>query len=264
VHLAFHAGAWGADHIFQALNSIGAAGIRHVEVFADVATVYDSKAEEFLFFLRKAGHSLVGAYGGGVFTDPDFRESDTEASRALARWVKAAGGGVVILQGGDRTTDPDRDVQAASATANMIGQACRDEGVAFAYEPHAGTCIFEEGEIRRFLGFTNRDLVGLCVDTGHLADASVDLVPFVTEFTHRIRVVHLRDLRPKPIFVGGPFANPGKGTLPIPAVIAALRGSGFRGPVVGFADDPREDPAKTAIAFADYAERKLGSIFEGG
>jgi sugar phosphate isomerase/epimerase len=263
VNLAFHTGAWGTDHIFQALNAVGAAGIRHVEVFADVATVYDSKAEEFQFFLRKAGLGLVGAYGGGVFTDPDFRESDTEAARALARWVRSAGGSLVILQGGDRSAEPDRDVQAAAATANVVGQACRDEGVQFAFQPHVGTCIFEESEIRRFLGFTSRDLVGLCADTGHLAEAGVDLVPFMTEVAGRVRVVHLRDVRPKPVFVGGPFANPGKGTLQLPAAVAALRAAGFRGALVGFADDPREDPARTVLSFADFAEKKFGAIFEG-
>lgn len=89
--VTFHAGAWGADHLFQGLNAIAAAGFRAVEVYADVASVYEDKADEFLFFLEKGGLSLAGAYGGGVFTDPDFRDFDEEAARSVSRWIREAG-----------------------------------------------------------------------------------------------------------------------------------------------------------------------------
>jgi inosose dehydratase len=253
----FHAGAWGSDHLFQALNAIAASRIRHVEVYADVATVYEDKADEFLFFLQKAGLSLAGAYGGGVFTDPEFREADVEGARTTARWLKEAGGTCLILQGGEATGDPQGDVAAAAATADAVGLACREEGIQFCFQPHAGTVVFRQEEVRAFASQTRPETVGLCLDTGHLAEAGADLVPFVVEHASRIRVVHLRDLRPKPVFVGGPFANAGKGNVNLPAVVAALRAQGYGGWVVGFADDPREDPAASAKDFARFAATKL-------
>ena len=253
----FHAGAWGSDHLFQAINAIAGAKFPAVEIYADVASAYEGKADEFLFFLDKAGLELAGAYGGGVFTDPDFREFDVLAARNAARWLRAAGGRNLILQGGEGTGDPKRDLQVAASVANSVGQTCREEGIDFSYQPHVGTVVFKEPEIRQFFQMTHRDNVGICLDTGHFAEAGVDMIPFVVDMAQRIRVVHLRDLRRKPVFVGGPFANPGKGTVPLPAVMAALRAQGYDGWVVGFADDPKEDPAMSAASFAQYASGKL-------
>lgn len=255
--ISFHAGAWGSDHLFQALNSIGAARIRNVEVYADVSTVYQDRADEFLFFLQKAGLSLAGAYGGGVFTDPDFREADVEGARAVAHWLREAGGKVLILQGGEGTGDPGKDVQCAAATANAVGQACRLEGIEFCFQPHVGSVIFREPEVEEFFRMANPQTVGICLDTGHFAEAGVDLVPFVARHVERIRVVHLRDLRPKPVFVGGPFANAGRGTVNLAAIVGALRGQAYDRWMVGFADDPREDPGKSAKDFAQFATSKL-------
>jgi len=258
LRVTFHAGAWGTDHLFQALNSIAGARLRSVEVYADVATAYEGKADEFLFFLDKAGLSLAGAYGGGVFTDPQFREFDVEAARNAARWLREAGGSILILQGGEGTGDAKRDLQVAASVANAVGQACREERVEFCYQPHIGTVVFREDEVRSFFHMTHPENVGICLDTGHLAEAGVDVVPFIVDHAARIKVVHLRDLRRKPVFVGGPFANAGKGTVPLPAVVGALRAQGYAGWLVGFADDPREDPAKSAKEFAAYASGKLG------
>jgi len=250
--VTFHAGAWGSDHLFQALNAIAGARLRFVEVYADVATVYEGRADEFLFFLQKSGLALAGAYGGGVFTDADFRESDVESARETARWIKEAGGTTLILQGGDGTGDPAADLAAAAETADAVGRACAQEGIEFCFQPHIGTVVFREAEIGAFLSKTNPENVGLCLDTGHLAEAGVDLVPFVAAHAKRIRVVHLRDMRRKPVFVGGPFANAGKGVVNLAAVIGALRTADYRRFVVGFADDPREDPARSAADFAAF------------
>ncbi len=255
--VTFHAGAWGSDHLFQGLNAIAGAKFRFVEVYADVATVYADRADEFLFFLQKGGLGLAGAYGGGVFTDPDFRESDVESARATARWLKEAGGNVLILQGGDGSGDPRRDLDEAAITANAVGRACREEGVQFCYQPHIGTVVFREVEVLNFFSHTNAEDVGICLDTGHLAEAGIDLVPFIVTQAGRIHAVHLRDLRRKPVFVGGPFASAGKGTVNLPAVIGALRAQSYDGWLVGFADDPSEEPAKGARDFAHFASTKL-------
>ena len=255
--VAFHTGAWGSDHLFQALQGISQAGIRFVEVYTDVVPVYEGRADEFLFFLQKAGLRLSGAYGGGVFTDPVFREADVEGARAAARWVREAGGGFLILNGGESTGDDRRDLASAAATANAIGTACRLENIQFCYQPHAGTVVFREDAIRAFFAATDPETVGICLDTGHLGEASADAAELVVDFAARIRVVHLRDLRPKPVFVGGPFANAGKGTLDLAATAAALKVAGFGGPVVGFADDPREDPGKSVKDYAKYVQAKL-------
>jgi inosose dehydratase len=254
---AFHAGAWGSDHLFKALNAIGGARIPTVEVYADIATVYADRADEFVDILQKTGLTLAGAYGGGVFTDPEFRDADVASARATARWLREAGGEVLILQGGEPTEDPRSDLGCAEKTADAIGNACREEGVRFCFQPHMGTVVFKEDAVRAFFARTDAKTVGICLDTGHLGEAGIDPVPFVVEHGQRIRVVHLRDLRPKPVFVGGPFANAGKGTLNLATVLGALKTAGFEGWLVGFADDPREDPGKSARDFASFVSSKF-------
>jgi inosose dehydratase len=256
--VTFHTGAWGTDHLFQAMDAIRGTGLHNVEVYADVATVYHDKADEFSFFVKKAGLHLAGAYGGGVFTDADFREADVEGARNAARWLKEAGGTVLILQGGDRSSEDNTDLQVAAATANKIGQACLDEGIQFCYQPHAGTCVFEEAEIRAFFAMANPVLVGMCADTGHLSEAGLDPAAVIEEFAQRIRVVHLRDVRKKPYFVGGPFANAGDGTSDLVGIVDVLKSSDYEGWVVGFSDDARKDPAEGARAFAGFATDTLG------
>ncbi len=257
MQIGFHAGAWGSDHLFQALNEIRSTGLGSVEVFSDVATVYDGRAGEFKFFLQKAGLGLVAAYGGGIFTDVAFREADVEGAREMARWLAQAGGRILVLQGGESSGNADTDVHVAAATANLIGWACNAEGIEFCYQPHVGTVLLDELRLERFLGVANPELVGLCLDTGHLGEAGFDLVPFALQYAARVRIVHLRDLRRKPVFVGGPFTNPGKGTLPLVDVVAALRTQGYDGPVVGFADDPSEPPVKTARKFGEFVRTQL-------
>jgi len=258
LRIAFHAGAWGSDHLFQALQAIATAGIGHVEVYTDVGQVYEERADEFLFFLQKAGLRLSGAYGGGVFTDPAFREADVEGARSAARWIREAGGTTLILQGGEPTGDSRGDMASVVATANAVGTACALEGVQFCYQPHMGTVVFRAAEVAAFFRDTDPKAVGVCLDTGHLSEGAVDVVPFVREQGTRIRVVHLRDLRAKPVFVGGPFANAGKGVVKLGAIAAALKAAEFDGMVVGFADDPREDPGKSAGDFARFVQTKLG------
>jgi inosose dehydratase len=129
--------------------------------------------------------------------------------------------------------------------------------VEFCFQPHIGSAIFRSAEIESFLRLTDPGKVSLCLDTGHFTEGGVDLVPFIVAHAARIRVVHLRDVRRKPVFVGGPFANAGKGTVNIPAVLGALKGQDFHGWVVGFADDPREDPAKSAADFATLVTTRL-------
>jgi sugar phosphate isomerase/epimerase len=255
--LTFHAGAWGTDHLFQALNEIRAAGFQNVEVFADVATVYEGKADEFQFFLQKAGLNLLGAYGGGTFTDTHFREVDVESARSVARWIRAAGGSTLILQGGESTGNSDLDIQVAASTSNLIGWACNAEGIDFCFQPHMGTVVSDEASLRKFLRVANPELVHLCLDTAHLGEAQVDIVPLLLDVGTRVRVVHLRDLRRKPVFVGGPFTNPGHGVLDLSDIVATLRGCGYDGWVVGFSDDPRKDASAVAKEFLEYAKTYL-------
>ena len=56
--IAFHAGAWGSDHLFLALQSISKAGIRLVEVYTDVVPVYESRADSNASWSR--GTSAAG------------------------------------------------------------------------------------------------------------------------------------------------------------------------------------------------------------
>ena len=89
---------------------------------------------------------------------------------------------------------------------------------------------------------TDPDLLGLCLDTGHLTYAGGDPVAAATEYGSRIWHLHLKDCSPsiadRARTLGwnyndavrhGVFCELGQGSVRFPAVLEALERAGFSG-----------------------------------
>jgi len=70
-------------------------------------------------------------------------------------------------------------------------------GIKSAYHHHCGTMVETPGETGMLLDYTDPDLVGVCLDTGHYAFAGGDPVRIFRSFSDRISFVHFKDLNPK-------------------------------------------------------------------
>jgi predicted dehydrogenase/sugar phosphate isomerase/epimerase len=127
----------------------------------------------------------------------------------------------------------------------------REHGIAYAIENHTEKSA---ADMWKRLGEGDEDLVGVALDTGWCATQGWDALAAVTELARRIKVVHLKDVRPRRtektgfefIDMGHETCRLGDGVVPIKAILSTLRASGFRGPL-GIEHEPEHfDPSTEA------------------
>jgi inosose dehydratase len=118
-------------------------------------------------------------------------------------------------------------------------------GLVTAFHPHAGTYVETAEEITEVLERTSADLVGLCVDTGHLLFGGVDPRVLMVRYSTRVRHVHLKDVSQsvleavrleKPSYLEavsrGIFVPLGEGMVDIGSLLSTLQATGYEGWVV--------------------------------
>lgn len=115
-------------------------------------------------------------------------------------------------------------------------------GLSTAFHPEAGSYVETESEIDRLLALTDPGLVGLCLDTGHVAYGGGDAAAVARRHARRIGHVHAKDVNPGVLArvrrhgldylqaaTEGIFAPVGQGCVDFPGVIRALREARYEG-----------------------------------
>jgi inosose dehydratase len=165
-------------------------------------------AEKLRAELEARGLRLAGGTVGG----PLHRGAELGAVQAqlldVARLAAALGAGYVVflpsmyrgLSDG-RQLEPaelDQDQwRALTEGAGLLARVLREEtGMRFVFHPHAESHVETDGQIRRLLADTDPELVGLCLDTGHVAYAQGDVPRLLLEHADRIWYVHLKAVDP--------------------------------------------------------------------
>ncbi len=158
----------------------------------------------------------------------------------------AAGAGVVVLAahtGSDgydsRPTLDDTGWQTLLGNLDRLAEHARSRGVEAVLHPHIGTMIENDEEVRRVLAGS---MIGLCVDTGHLAAAGADPVAIAQAAPDRVRHVHLKDVDASlagKVAAGelpfgdavraGMFVPLGTGDVDIAGMVSSLEGAGYDG-----------------------------------
>jgi inosose dehydratase len=158
--------------------------------------------------LEARGLRLAGGTAGG----PLHRREELAAIQArmleVARLAAALGAGhVVFLPAMYRDLSDGRQLEppelgedhwrALVEGAGRLARVLRDEtGMRFVFHPHAESHVETDEQIRRFLADTDPELVGLCLDTGHVAYAHGDAPRLLREHAGRIWYVHLKAVDP--------------------------------------------------------------------
>jgi inosose dehydratase len=156
---------------------------------------------------------------------------------------------------------------------NRLGKRAAEKGMYLTYHHHMGTGVQTAAEIDRLMENTDPDLVGLLYDTGHLVFSGEDHLRVLAKWIHRIRHVHLKDLRPalrsqaiagKWSFLkavkAGVFTVPGDGCVDFVPVFNALKEAAYTGWwVVEAEQDPAQaNPLEYAIKARRYIKEKAG------
>ncbi len=174
---------------------------------------------------------------------------------------------------------PDKPVytreqwKAVADGYNELGRLARDVGMTLTIHHHMGTGIQTAEEIDTLMSLTDPDLVYLLFDSGHLTFAGIDPLPVLKKYVHRIRHVHLKDVRQAvraqaekegwsflTAVRAGVFTVPGDGDVDFAPIFEVLEKEGYEGWVVVEAEqDPaRANPFEYAVKARRYIREKTG------
>ncbi|MEB3223367.1 MAG: TIM barrel protein [Candidatus Sericytochromatia bacterium] len=88
----------------------------------------------------------------------------------------------------------DEEWRNLAEALDELGARCRSRGLALAFAPRAGSWIETPVELKRLLNGTEAELVGLSLDTGHVAYGGGNAAGAVETWRWRLRHVHLQGL----------------------------------------------------------------------
>jgi inosose dehydratase len=248
----------------QVLDEIAAAGYTGTELGdwgylpADPALLRDE--------LASRGLAMIGALVPAPLADRAAHAAGREAALRAARLLAAVAAGdapapFVILADANGA-DPvrvrnagrirpehgltDEQWAAFASGAGEIARAVREEvGLRTVFHHHCGGFVETPAETARLLEMTDGDLLGLCFDTGHWALGGGDVLDGFARYQERIWHVHFKEYHAAigaamaahgwDYFEGlanRVFYRLGTGDVPFPALLEALRTSGYDGWIV--------------------------------
>jgi len=219
-----------------------------------------ANVDELRIELDRRSLTLIGGFCPVTLHVPDRLAEQRQFALEVARRLRDLGAEVLVLaEAGDTArlaaaghVVPGRtpafsaaDWQRFAAGADAIAAEARDLGLVTAFHPHVGSYVETEAETEQLLQLTNATVVGLCIDTGHLAYAGADPVAITQRHRDRVRHVHLKDVSATVLRqaqdAGWSFAQAvsraifvplGDGMVDLPAVQAALITANYAGWVV--------------------------------
>jgi inosose dehydratase len=215
--------------------------------------------------------ALVGAFVPIALAREDAVVEGIERAVQTARLMKAATGSdpatvlaatPVVVLSDDNTTVPHRTLRAArirpedgltdvewdgfAARAATVASAVREAtGLRTVFHHHCGGYVETPHELEALLSRTPADLLGLCLDTGHLSYGGGNAVDAIARYRDRIWHVHFKDCEPElarraraegwdyhTAVRHGIFCELGKGMVPFRQVLDALRVEYYDGWIV--------------------------------
>jgi sugar phosphate isomerase/epimerase len=138
-------------------------------------------------------------------------------------------------------------------TLNGIGETIASHGLTLCYHNHAFEFEKQDGEYGLDILYANTDpaLVKAEIDTYWVLTGGEDPVAYVTKYSGRVPLMHLKDRDPK----DGHFAEVGTGDLPLDGLIEAANKIGTEWLLVE-QDVCRRDPLESVtISFQNLKER---------
>ncbi|MDO8679037.1 MAG: TIM barrel protein [Acidobacteriota bacterium] len=157
---------------------------------------------------------LVGAFVPVALANAAAQDEGVTTAVRTARLMHDAGAsGAFIVLSDDNARVPERERHAGRITAehglqepawatlaagaDRVARAVRDEtGLRTVFHPHCGGYVETPHEIDQLMGRTDRSLVGLVLDTGHIMYGGGDPVGVFEQHAERVWHVHFKDCDP--------------------------------------------------------------------
>jgi len=221
--IAFSKPTHGDDETESLLNGFHAAGYQGLQLKMNQFTPWLDDAAAF-----RARYPEPGVASAVIF----FDVPDAAGEQRLARVIDfaAAVGSERVIYCQNRTHEGvDRALlEGYAASLSAHGRRARELGVALSLHHHYDQPVMTPEDARIFFGAVERadgaPLVGLTVDTAHLAKSGVDDIPaFIAEFAGVIDNIHLKDV------ADGAWRLLGRGDLDLDGILTALAVAGYGG-----------------------------------
>ncbi|MDA8261899.1 MAG: TIM barrel protein [Actinomycetota bacterium] len=159
--------------------------------------------------LDKRGLRLSGGTVGGALHRPEELPAVRRSMLEVAALAGALGAKHLVflpsmyrgLKDGAQLERADLDAEQWRALTNGAEHLAKvlleETGMRFCFHPHAESHVETCEQIERFLADTDPELVGLCLDTGHVAYAHGDAPRIAREHPDRIWYVHIKSVDPE-------------------------------------------------------------------
>jgi inosose dehydratase len=207
-------GVWSADSPVDpavVLDDSAALGYSGVEMGPPG---YIGTAEEARAALADRDLALVGSFLALPLSRTEEQQrSLTKLDQAIALLSGAAPGGsepLLILSdsydlpervaaSGQIEERPDlwldaRGWETLLDTVNRVAWRSREHGVSTTFHPHAGSYVETPREISRLVEGLDLQVVGLCLDSGHVSVGGGDPLELLREYGEQINHIHLKDV----------------------------------------------------------------------
>jgi inosose dehydratase len=236
--------------------------------------------------LKARGLDMLGGFVRLELRNPAKRKEEIAHGLKIGRFFQSIGGEYLIAadSGDDRRQQEAGHIDPAGELTNEgwrslgdglneLGQLLGREGVQLVFHNHVGTYVETEAETERLLEVTDPNHVSWCLDCGHLAYAGGNTLRMLKMYGNRVGYVHLKDVDGDVFhrsragnwsftealkrFIFTPL---GDGIAEVPAVLGALKQSGYNGWLVIEQDPTPLDPTENARRNRIHLERLLGCL----
>ena len=210
-------------------DALGERQLRLAEVYVSLPATTDGPTPEAAGIARERLRLLHEGGGDVLVLALDLADGRHE------RVARANEHGTPVL------TDTGWD--ALIEVVHDVAVPAREAGHRVAFHPHGGTFVETEAEVERLAEWLDPDLVGICLDVGHLLVGGGDPVRALRDLGDRVTHVHLKDVD-RSVFEGlrsgalGGFGDAirarlftelGAGLLDLDGVIDVLAARGYDG-----------------------------------
>jgi inosose dehydratase len=254
---------------------------------SEVGNKYPKDPEVLKKALELRGVEICNQWFSSFLITKPFEEVEKEFRAQLA-FLKAMGAKVIgaseqsySVQGqldtpifGHKYEMNDQDWDTFCTGMNKLGKIAKEEyGIALTFHHHMGTVVQSLAEVDRMMENTDPEYVSLLFDTGHFTYCGEDPLEVVKKYVHRIKHVHLKDIRPEVVeqvkkenmsFLAGvragAFTIPGDGCINYDPIFKVLEEAGYEGYMVVEAEqDPaKANPLEYAIRARKFIAEKTG------
>ena len=247
----------------EAIDDIASVGFTGIQLRATVLDTYGKQPAALRRRLAGRGLTFVVLSSGNLKFDPAFQQEQLALHTAHAAFVRDAGGAyiqVIDEKPRDRATSPD-DYARLGQLMSELGRRTAAAGVPLVYHHHMRSLGQPPDAIDAILRASDPAAVSLLLDIAHYQQGGGDPVAAIRKYRHRIRIVHLKDVRAMPAAPGYEWVELGRGRVDIKGCVAALREIGFRGWAIVELDrvpDSSGSPKASAVMNRDYVVDALG------